>query len=466
MILCTLSSKAFTVLRFFTLLIFASFISTHALADVQLPLLGQNSATSLEQERRLGERFYQQLLARGLIETNLLLDRYINELGNRLLSGIEDSSRRYRFFIVKDASINAFAVPGGFIGIHVGLINQARTEHQLASVLAHEIAHIRLRHSMDMFEKAGDINSLTALSILAGILLGSVSSDLGNAMIFGGVASGQQALVSFTRENEYEADRIGMALLQNAGFDSRGMVEFFKILDRNSGSSELQNIEYLRTHPLNQNRISEAESRVRPIIDGVTVADNFTIFRDYLSYKTNLELLASGSDFQKGLSYKKEGLYSKAHEFLFKLYEQDKENIWYAYAYAENLENQGRWAEAESVYRMLLDIFPDDLAISMQLVDLLKTTKRYEVALEIARTMEDQHQDLHIVYAQLTEIYRALKRDIPSKIAEAQYHRLTGNDNRAVALYDDILASKDLDITIASKIREKRAQITNAKKLQ
>ena len=465
MILCSSSKKVSWASRLSGLLTGLFFIVTPILADDPLPLLGENSAISLAQEKKLGHQFYQQLLAEGLVETSPLLDRYINDLGNRLLASMDNRSREYQFFIVKDSSVNAFAVPGGFIGINAGLIKQARTQHQLASVLAHEIAHVKLRHGLDLYEKAGGVSNLTALAILAGILLGG-SSELGSALIFGGVASGQQALVSFTRENEYEADRFGMTLLQNAGFDSRGMVEFFKILDRNSGSSGLQNIEYLRTHPINQNRISEAENRVKPMTKQDESIDYFPVFKDFLSDQARLGSDSSDSDFLKGLSFKREGRFKQADGFLSKLYQRDNENIWYGIAYSQNLQNLARWDEAEKVYRKLLSLFPEDLAISLQLMELLKSRKQYEAALDIARTMESRYSQLPVVYAQLTEIYIGLGRDLQGLISEAQYHRLTGNNNRAVKLYDEILASKGLDITTVSRIEEKRAEIIDGRKAQ
>ena len=466
MILCTSSKKTPFVRCLSRLFLGIIFFSTTILAESRLPLLGENSAISLEQERQLGRQFYQHLLARGMIETTPLLDRYINELGNRLLSSVENRSRDYRFFIVKDLNVNAFAAPGGYIGINVGLIQQARTQHQLASVMAHEIAHIILRHSLDLYEKSGDVSNLTVLAILAGILLGASNPELGNALVFGGVAGGQQAMVSFTRENEYEADRLGIALLQNAGFDSRGMAEFFKILDRNSGNSEFQNIEYLRTHPINQNRVSEAESRVKPIEDRGELADYFSVFKDYLSDQTGSgsEAQILNSDYLKGLTQKRNGQYGEADKLLSSLYWQNSENIWYGTSYAENLQNLNRWDEAEKVYRKLLSIYPDDLAISVQLIELLKSTKRYKPALEVAREIESRYPDLPVVYAQLTAIYLGLELNLQSMVTEAEYHRLTGNNNRAVKLYDEILALKDLDITIASKIREKRVEIINSKK--
>ena len=211
-----------------------------------------------------------------------MLDRYINDLGFRLLAGIDNRVRDYRFFIVRDDSVNAFALPGGFIGVNRGLIHHARSQHQLASVMAHEIAHVRLRHGLDMMQRGSEVNTATLLTMLAGLLLGGVDSQLGSAVVFGGAAGGQQAMVNFTRENEYEADRIGIDLMYDAGFDTNGMVEFFSIMTRLSGSSEIGNIEYLRTHPLGNNRVAEAIGRVRYHELGSDQVDHYLLFKDYL----------------------------------------------------------------------------------------------------------------------------------------------------------------------------------------
>ncbi|MFT5549488.1 MAG: putative Zn-dependent protease [Candidatus Azotimanducaceae bacterium] len=463
MFLCSFSNKPSLVSRLSGLFIGLFFIVTPILANDPLPLLGANSAISLAQEKKLGQQFYEQLLAEDLVETSPLLNQYINNLGNRLLASMDNRLREYQFFIVKSSSVNAFAVPGGYIGINAGLIKKARTQDQLASVLAHEIAHVKLRHGLDSYERAGGVNTMTALSILAGILLGTVNSEVGNALVFGGLAGGQQALVSFTRENEYEADRFGMTLLQNAGFDSRGMVEFFKILDRSSVSSGLQNIEYLRTHPINQNRISEAENRLKPIVRQTETIDYFPVFKDYLSNQMNFESGSSDSDFLKGLTFRSKGQYEKADTFLSKLYQRNNESIWYGIAYAQNLQNQARWDEAEQVYHKLLKLFPDDLAISLQLLELLKSRKQYGSALEIARKMENRYSELPFVYAQLTEIYMGLGRELQGLISEAEYHRLIGNENRAIKLYDEILATESLDASTVSRVKEKRTTIIDSR---
>jgi predicted Zn-dependent protease len=217
-------------------------------ATSELPSLGENSAFNIARETRLGASVYDRLLAVGLIETNPILDRYINDLGHRLLAGLDIRLREYRFFIMRDDAVNAFALPGGFIGINRGLIAEAQTQHQLASVMAHEIAHVRLMHGMDQMKKGGEVNTATILTMLAGLLLGTVDSQVGSAVLFGGVAAGQQAMVNFTRENEYEADRIGIELMYDANFDTDGMVEFFTIMARLSGSSEFDHTKIGRAH--------------------------------------------------------------------------------------------------------------------------------------------------------------------------------------------------------------------------
>ncbi|MEM7562433.1 MAG: M48 family metalloprotease, partial [Pseudomonadota bacterium] len=260
-----------------------------AAANQDLPELGENSRLNIEYEYRLGSSVYKRLLGRGLIETHPLLDRYINDMGARLLSGLENRVREYRFFIVRDDSVNAFALPGGYIGINRGLITASQTEHQLASVMAHEIAHVRLRHGLDLLEKSKDVSNTAILATLAGLLLGGVDSQLGAAVLYGSVAGTQQSLVNFTRENEYEADRFGVELMQTAQFDATGMAEFFEILSKLSGTSELGNIEYLRTHPVNNNRIAEALSRARNRGVVATQLKDFPLFKDFLQYVSRSE---------------------------------------------------------------------------------------------------------------------------------------------------------------------------------
>ncbi len=444
-----LASQGFASL-IFTL---ASFTTS---PGTELPNLGENSAISIERETRLGRSVYEKLLARGYIETDPLLDRYINDLGSRLLAGLDHRVRDYRFFIIRDGAVNAFALPGGYIGINRGLIRQARTQHQLASVLAHEIAHVRLRHGIDMMEKGKELNTTAILSMLAGLLLGSVNSEVGSAVLFGGIAGTQQAMVNYTRENEYEADRLGMQLMYGGQFDPNGMVEFFAIMMQISGSSEIGNIEYLRTHPVGANRVAEAAGRVDDNAFSADQVDDYPLFKDYLQFVSSDHLPDSGSQFLRALASIQAGNFQRADTLLGGLYRKESENIWYSIAFAINLEHLGREAEAELIYRRLLDIFPGDYILSMRLLGLLKLAGRYQMALLIARRLEIEFPEKQDIYFALSEIYQSLHRPALQMMAEAEFQRITGNTSQAIKLYDQVLVSSDVDHVTASKAREKR----------
>jgi predicted Zn-dependent protease len=427
-------------------------------ANSDLPRLGENSLINIKQETRLGHSVYARLLAAGVIETNPLLDRYINDLGFRLLAGINDRVRSYRFFIVRDDGVNAFALPGGFIGVNRGLIAQARTQHQLASVLAHEIAHVELRHSIDMMTKGKEVGSATILAMLAGLLIASVDAQVGSAVLYGGVAGGQQQMINFTRENEYEADRIGIGLLHDARFDPNGMVEFFGIMGQLSGGSGT-GLEYLRTHPVSNNRIAEASGRVKQLGVGGNQVDDYLLFKDYLKYVSDTHLPDQGSDYLRALAAIQSGNFAQADRMLGNLYGSDSDNIWYSVAYAENLELQGREADAELVYRRLLDIFPGDYVLSIRLVRLLRLAGQDQSALVIARRLENAFPQEQQVYFELSEIYRSMHRPALRLMAEAEFHLIGGNTEQAIRLYDQVLALENTDLATESRAREKRAQL-------
>jgi len=450
--------KCWRALILVPMILFAYGFNGSLLADEELPLLGEHAAFNLEQEIKIGEEFYQHLLARGMVETDPLLVRYINDLGARLVSALDHRVRDYRFFIVRDNSINAFALPGGYIGIHIGLILSAETQDQLASVMAHEIAHVRLRHGMKLMEKSSSVNSATLLTMLVGLLAGG-GTDLGAALVYGGVAGGQQTMVNYTREFEYEADRLGIQLLQGAGFDGRGMVEFFEFLSKASGNSELQNIEYLRTHPVSSNRISEALARLKPYSKKQSGPSDFPLFKDYLFYVNSSSMALSGSVFRRALANIKLGREGVANEWLKGLYENNSDNFWYGYVYAENLELLKQADKAEEVYRQLLEIYPDDSIASIKLMHLLKNTDRFTDALAIARQLENRYPDDQAVFFELADIYRLLKKDLQAMIAQADYHRLSGSKDLAIKLYSKILKSPDIDLATESKVREKLAEL-------
>jgi predicted Zn-dependent protease len=232
-----------------------------------LPDLGDISQVTLSpaQERKLGETIMRQARAQGGVMQDPEVNDYLNELGNRLVGAAPDGRQDFEFFAVADNSINAFALPGGFVGVNTGLILLAQNESELASVLAHEISHVTQRHMARML--ATQQNSLLmtlaglAVAILASRVGGSSSGDAISAALAASQALAIQNQLNFTRENEYEADRIGFQRLVVAGYDPRAMATLMERLQRSSRFAESGAPSYLRTHPITYERIAEAQAR-------------------------------------------------------------------------------------------------------------------------------------------------------------------------------------------------------------
>ncbi|MBL8458385.1 MAG: M48 family metallopeptidase [Zoogloea sp.] len=190
------------------------------------------------------------------------VEDYLNALGDRLVSAGAGAGLPFEFFGVSDPSLNAFAMPGGKIGVHTGLIQAAQAESELAGVLSHEIAHVTQRHIARMVGQQGRTGLLMLASLLVAVLAAKSSAQVSQAAIMAGQAAGISTQLSYSRDFENEADRLGVQNLAAAGFDVRGMVSFFERLQKNSRLYENSAPAYLRTHPLTADRITEMEGRV------------------------------------------------------------------------------------------------------------------------------------------------------------------------------------------------------------
>jgi len=168
----------------------------------------------------------------------------------------------------------------------------------------------------------------------------------------------------------------------------------------------------------------------------------------------------TGSEFRKALAKSKMGEFEQANLSLEKLYQQDSENVWYGYVYAENLENMNQLDEARQVYRKLLEIFPDEFALSLRFIRLLKSAGDYDSALVIARRLEKRFPGEKRVYKELSEIYNKLQQPIYRMMAEAEYHQLSGNYQLAINLYDTVIGSPQTDDATESRAMAKRAEIS------
>lgn len=253
--------------KLFLIYIFFFFSTDYVRSEIELPDLGSPSDMYLSKmdEPAIGRAYFRNLRQQGQVVEDPLLSEYIQDLGNKLSSKVQDGDFNFNYFFVPQNSINAFAMPGGYIGIHTGLCIAADNESQFASVLAHEISHVTQRH---ISRQIGDQvpNSVQGgLVLLGAILLGAVSGsseiiEAGTMIAPSIMAQGQ---IDFTREMEVEADAIGIKTLGISGYDPYAMAEFFNKLSTGSDPRNAQSTEFLRTHPTSVNRSAAAKKQAR-----------------------------------------------------------------------------------------------------------------------------------------------------------------------------------------------------------
>ncbi len=227
------------------------------------------------EEYEIGSMIVKGLRDSGEILDDLEVSEYIQAVGSSLAARAREGTLKFTFFVVKDPSINAFALPGGFVGVNSGLILATSSESELAGVLAHEISHVTQRHMARKMQAASRASLTSTAAMLASILLGALShsSDVGMAGVMAGTSAMQQQQLNYSRENEFEADRVGISVLAAAGYDPYAMSAFFETLSRRTGGSgqNAKILEFLQTHPVTTARVAEAKSRatdypiVRPI---------------------------------------------------------------------------------------------------------------------------------------------------------------------------------------------------------
>ena len=246
-----------------------------AYAQSNLPALGDTSSEdfNIGAERRLGDAIMREILRDpDYIDDPILLE-YLQSLWVPLVVAAQslgdlDADLKQRFayepFLVRDRSVNAFALPGGFVGVHLGLMAITQTRDELASVLAHEMTHVNQRHIARGFANSKQQSLITAAAMILGVLAATRSggADAANAMIIGGQAVGMQGQLNFSRDMEREADRIGMAMMSTAGFQPSGMGAMFERLQQASRLNDYGGFPYLRSHPLTTERIGEARARL------------------------------------------------------------------------------------------------------------------------------------------------------------------------------------------------------------
>jgi predicted Zn-dependent protease len=262
----TLPSHAYTIASLFLGLFLCVFPSTLLFSSPahELPELGQSGAKlSPRQEKEIGLEVLGEIRRYLNFESDPYIQDYIQSIGQKLVS-THTQVMEYDFFVVNDHRINAFALPGGFIGVNTGIILNADSESELASVMAHEVSHVRLRHIAQLYEHANKVQISAIAGMLAAVVLATQSPEAAQGALAIATAASTQSMINFTRENEKEADQEGLQALARAGFDPKGMPHFFQKLQKGNHFHDPNSApEFLRTHPLTESRIQSALSQAK-----------------------------------------------------------------------------------------------------------------------------------------------------------------------------------------------------------
>jgi predicted Zn-dependent protease len=378
-----------------------------------LPDIGSPAEATLSQqdEYQIGR-----MIVRGLRDQDALLEdpevsEYIRSLGGRLSSQANDGSRRFNFFVVKDNSINAFALPGGFIGVNSGLLLDTKNESELAGVIAHEVAHVTQRHIARSLAAQSRSSLVSTAAMLAAILVGAAAGGGGDAAM-AGVAAAQslaiQQQISFTRANETEADRVGLGILARSGFDPQGMPTFFETMSRHAGGSEANIPEMLRTHPVTSTRIAETKERaaqlnVKPEPDSVSYAltrERLRVLstppgedaREYYAAIIGNEPDATPAQvYGRALALMMSGQPSKAVPILERLRNADPTVVQYHTALGQAQLMAGKGENSLATLQRARELFPRNIAVTVRyaesLMQLGDSRRAHEILLDLFNTV-------------------------------------------------------------------------------
>ena len=420
----------------------------------ELPDFGDSagSVISPEYERRLGQMFLKQVRHYTSINKDPEVVSYIQSIGYQLASHSDNTAQPFTFFVVNDPGINAFAGPGGMIGMNSGIIINSSNESELAAVMAHEISHVTQRHMARQFEEASKYGLAKAAALIGAIVIGIANPEAGAAALTGITGLSVQSQINFTRTNEEEADRLGMQTLVRAGYDPRGMPAFFEKLQLLSRYSQSAAPEFLRTHTLTTSRI--ADSRARATTYPVKEIDN-THFYELIRYKLIVssintpkeaviflrDTLNKSKDSAKkklpiryGLAYAYIGNseFARARQQIKRLLIEDPDDVAYLLLAAKLETTASNYEAAFIIYKKAYGLYPDYRPVVMAYSRALLDVKRARESREILTNYGRHHTHDLDTYSLLGQAEAMLGNEIETAILQSEYYYLAGETKLAV----------------------------------
>jgi predicted Zn-dependent protease len=347
---------------------------------------GLFESLSTEKEKQIGEEFFLELQSAYPISTDPFISSYINRLGHKLEAQLPPHPYKYRFYVLEDPTLNAFAVPGGYIFLHSGFIRLMDREGELAGVIAHEISHIYARHLARMMDEAKGVTIATLVGTLAAVLLGGPAAA---ALILGSQAAGQSAMLKYSRDHEQEADDLGFKWLTKAGYDPMDMIAAFKTLNKQRWFQGGEAPIYLSTHPHTDTRLVE-------LANHLSLHEN-AIHKRYES-----------PDFPY-FKMKVEATSGNPHMLLRRMTQafiQEPKNPVYLYGKALALAKLDHQEEAEATLQQGLNLDPGNYVIQREMAVQYFERNRYQQALPLLVRLGQTHPQDEVVLYYLGRIYQ------------------------------------------------------------
>ncbi len=462
-------------------LIILAFIAASNLQaeELKLPDIGDSAATALTltEEKMMGAAVIRNIRHAGMLVDDPLLVEYINNLGNKLVSVSNNKDYRFNFFIIDDNSINAFALPGGYIGIHYGLITASRNESELASVLAHEIAHVTQRHHARAYDLGKTYQVPVLAALIAAIVLGSNGNELGQAALASIAGGAAQMRIDFTRANEKEADRLGIKIVNKAGFDAHSMASFFEQMYKESRLYGSQGPEFLRTHPVSQNRMAEAKLRANQMplkqppsseayhlmkqrIEILNQPDNKVLVEHYaFQLKNKTYTNRNAALYGYAIALLKDKQLNQARNIIQQLRQQAPSRIAYLITEAQIAEQSRQYTKALDLYKSALGDYPGNNPLTLNYIEALLKQQKYSQAKSILEIHLRQPSPAPKLYKLLSLIESKLGNQVATYEALAHYYYHIGQTYQALKQVNLALKTPSLDFYTESRLSARKKEL-------
>ena len=345
---------------------------------------------SIEKERQIGEEFLLELQQYYPLIEDPFVTSYFNQLGQKLAAQMGPQPFHYKFFIVVDPTMNAFAVPGGYIFIHTGMIRMAEREGEVAGVLAHEISHVYARHMAKMMKKARIATVASLIGALASVFLGGA---LAQPLIMGSMAAGESAMLKYSRDGEGEADALGFKWMLKAGYNPRDMVTIFNKMNKQRWLEGGKVPIYLSTHPDVDNRIVELSHQLAIHQKELPPERNNPDFEYFTIKLASL----SGNPNQLLRRMTQDGL-------------REPNNPAFQYGQALALAKLEQHGEALAAFQQALRLAPDNRLIKRDLAIYYFNHNQYSEALQKLNELSQRYPQDDVVLYYLGRIYQETKK--------------------------------------------------------